>query len=69
MPGDVAREDPDVLYPCVGICTPDPETGRCQGCGAPLVDLDEELAPSVSDDATQLQAETTAIRPETSPEG
>lgn len=68
MPDDVVSEDPDVLYPCVGICTPDPETGRCLGCGAPLIDFDEELVPSESDDATQLQAETPTIRPETSPE-
>ena len=23
------------LYPCVGICTPDPDSGYCLGCGRP----------------------------------
>ncbi len=23
-------------YPCIGVCTPDPETGLCLGCGRPL---------------------------------
>ena len=68
MPGDDVSEDPDVLYPCVGICTPDPETGRCLGCGAPLIDLDELVAPSGSDDGTQLPTETKASRPEMRPE-
>lgn len=31
-------EDPpplEILYPCVGVCMSDPETGICLGCGRP----------------------------------
>lgn len=33
-------QDPDTpsadeLYPCVGVCMSDPETGVCLGCGRP----------------------------------
>ena len=35
-------DDPDVLFPCVGICTADSETGRCTGCGAPLIEISPE---------------------------
>jgi len=29
-------DDPDEnLYPCVGICMADPESGYCLGCGRP----------------------------------
>lgn len=28
-------EDWDVLYPCIGVCITDPESGICQGCGRP----------------------------------
>ena len=27
--------DPNVDYPCVGVCLADPETGVCIGCGRP----------------------------------
>ncbi|MDD3482809.1 DUF1289 domain-containing protein [Azovibrio restrictus] len=27
--------DSEELYPCVGICTPDPDSGYCLGCGRP----------------------------------
>ncbi len=27
--------DDEELYPCVGICTPDPDSGCCLGCGRP----------------------------------
>jgi len=26
----------EALYPCVSICTPDPDSGYCLGCGRPL---------------------------------
>ncbi|MGB4467258.1 MAG: DUF1289 domain-containing protein [Azovibrio sp.] len=25
----------EALYPCVSICTPDPDSGYCLGCGRP----------------------------------
>lgn len=25
----------DEIYPCVGVCMSDPETGYCLGCGRP----------------------------------
>ena len=27
--------DDDTLYPCVGICMSDPDSGHCLGCGRP----------------------------------
>lgn len=27
--------DDEELYPCIGICTPDPDSGCCLGCGRP----------------------------------
>ncbi len=29
------------LYPCVGICTPDPDSGYCLGCGRPPIETPE----------------------------
>ena len=28
-------EQNEDLYPCVGVCMSDPETGVCMGCGRP----------------------------------
>ena len=28
-------ESNEELYPCVGVCMSDPETGVCMGCGRP----------------------------------
>ena len=28
-------DDNEDLYPCVGVCMSDPETGVCMGCGRP----------------------------------
>ncbi len=28
-------DDHDTLYPCVGICMADPDSGYCLGCGRP----------------------------------
>ena len=30
--------EPDDLYPCVGICMADPDSGYCLGCGRPPLD-------------------------------
>ncbi len=38
----------DDCYPCIGICMPDPDSGRCMGCGRP---------PLESPDAVVLHAE------------
>lgn len=27
--------DTEDIYPCIGICTPDPDSGYCLGCGRP----------------------------------
>ncbi|HMV19675.1 MAG: DUF1289 domain-containing protein [Betaproteobacteria bacterium] len=43
------------LYPCVGICMPDPDSGRCMGCGRP---------PLESPEVVVLPA---AVRPENLP--
>ncbi|MBV5336717.1 MAG: DUF1289 domain-containing protein [Deltaproteobacteria bacterium] len=41
-------------YQCIGVCTPDPASGLCQGCGMPLTSgsnpcdfFDEEPQPEV----------------------
>lgn len=31
-------DNPDELYPCIGICSADPDSGRCLGCGRPLLE-------------------------------
>ncbi|RTL57047.1 MAG: DUF1289 domain-containing protein [Rhodocyclaceae bacterium] len=41
-------------YECIGVCTPDPFSGLCEGCGRPLVE------PQVTDTGTN-----TAPSPET----
>jgi hypothetical protein len=28
-------DETEELYPCVGICSPDPDSGYCLGCGRP----------------------------------
>ncbi len=28
-------DDQDEIYPCVGICMADPDSGYCLGCGRP----------------------------------
>ena len=30
--------DTEEIYPCVGICTADPDSGYCLGCGRPPLD-------------------------------
>lgn len=37
---DQTNED---LYPCIGVCMADPQSGLCQGCGRPLAE--PETAP------------------------
>ncbi|MBL8450417.1 MAG: DUF1289 domain-containing protein [Dechloromonas sp.] len=29
------------FYPCIGICMPDPDSGRCMGCGRPPLESPE----------------------------
>ncbi|MDR2839251.1 MAG: DUF1289 domain-containing protein [Azonexus sp.] len=33
-------------YPCIGICTADPETGCCIGCGRPPLPAPAAVTPS-----------------------
>lgn len=39
--------DADEIYPCVGICWPDPERDCCMGCGRPLTSPPAAAQPSV----------------------
>lgn len=32
----------DELYPCIGVCIADPDSGYCQGCGRPLVVISQQ---------------------------
>lgn len=34
-------------YHCVGVCLPDPDSGRCMGCDRPLIEMH-----AVSDEAS-----------------
>ena len=43
--------DTEDLYPCVGICQNDPETGYCIGCGRPPADLPPPAPTTASRDA------------------
>jgi len=48
-------------YPCIGICTPDPDSGYCLGCGRPplaspaivaeLISRPQDLPASGDDDS------------------
>ena len=31
----MSDDNQEDLYPCVGVCMSDPETGTCMGCGRP----------------------------------
>jgi len=39
-------EPSEDLYPCVGICTTDPDSGYCLGCGRPPEEAPEAAAPT-----------------------
>ena len=41
---DDNQEDP---YPCIGICTADPDSGYCLGCGRPPLASPETVAEAV----------------------
>jgi hypothetical protein len=43
----------DDLYPCVGICMPDPDSGYCLGCGRPPLETPGIVAEAVVLNATQ----------------
>jgi hypothetical protein len=38
-------EPSEDLYPCVGICTTDPDSGYCLGCGRPPAEVPETAVP------------------------
>ena len=40
-------EDQDTLYPCVGICMADPDSGYCLGCGRPPLESPDVVAEVV----------------------
>lgn len=40
--------DNEELYPCVGICTPDPDSGYCLGCGRPPLESPSIVHEEVS---------------------
>lgn len=39
-------EPSEDLYPCVGICTTDPDSGYCLGCGRPPAEAPETAVPT-----------------------
>ncbi len=40
-------DNDDELYPCVGICMADPDSGYCLGCGRPPLASPEIVAEVV----------------------
>jgi len=43
------------LYPCVGVCMADPDSGYCLGCGRPPLG-----SPEIADEAGPLASATPA---------
>ena len=41
-------ENEEELYPCVGICMADPDSGYCLGCGRPPLASPEIVAEASS---------------------
>jgi len=39
--------DSDEIYPCVGICMADPDSGYCLGCGRPPLATPEVVSEVV----------------------
>lgn len=48
-------EETEDLYPCVGVCMPDPD-GYCQGCGRPPMDSPETQASKASPEKPEIPA-------------
>ena len=44
----------DELYPCLGICITDEESGYCQACGRPLVVMAPLSAEPLVETAVQV---------------
>ena len=49
-------DDLDVLYPCLGICTADEQSGLCLGCGRPLAAPQADARPESAAGGDLLQA-------------
>jgi hypothetical protein len=43
-------EPTEEIYPCVGICTADPDSGYCLGCGRPPLEAPGIVAEAVAVD-------------------
>ena len=52
---DDTQED---LYPCVGVCMADPDSGYCLGCGRPPLASPEVVAERVQPAPTGQLANT-----------
>ncbi len=50
------NDDNEDLYPCVGVCMSDPETGVCMGCGRPPLGSPEVAIEVVSPPPPKTQA-------------
>lgn len=37
----MSEQDIEAVYPCIGVCMADPDSGLCQGCGRPLAEPEE----------------------------
>ncbi len=49
-------DDNKDLYPCVGVCMSDPETGVCMGCGRPPLGSPDVAIEVVPPAPAQTQA-------------
>jgi hypothetical protein len=43
-------EEPVDIYPCVGICMADPDSGYCLGCGRPPLETPGMVAEAIAVD-------------------
>lgn len=49
------------LYPCVGICMTDPDSGYCLGCGRPPLETPVVVAEVIAVNPKNRPKNTTAV--------
>ena len=48
------ENQPEDLYPCVGVCMSDPDSGYCLGCGRPPFDAPAIVAEAARPASTPI---------------
>jgi hypothetical protein len=57
-------EKSEEIYPCVGICTADPDSGYCLGCGRPPLESPGIVAETVTVYSVQTSKTSDPDNPE-----